>query len=133
MPILWLTWLRDPHFPLDAQQATYRAAAGPRMVAVLPDMGHSHQAGWKPPESYAFATAIVATGKPWAQAAVHDDDTRGSSSCVAARQECGAHPHHGLWLHRPAPLADLAREVRLPMVREFAFRQRSRAAPALLL
>ena len=45
MPILWLTWLRDPHFPLDAQQATYRAAAGPRMVAVLPDMGHSHQAG----------------------------------------------------------------------------------------
>jgi dienelactone hydrolase len=67
MPILWLTWLRDPHFPLDAQQATYRAAAGPRMVAVLSDMGHSHQAGWKPPESYAFARSIVETGKPWAR------------------------------------------------------------------
>jgi dienelactone hydrolase len=74
MPILWLTWLRDAHFPLDAQQTTYRAAAGPRMVAVLPGMGHSHQAGWKPPESYAFATSIVATGKPWAHQTMQDRD-----------------------------------------------------------
>jgi dienelactone hydrolase len=66
-PILWLTWLRDAHFPLDMQQATYRAAAGPRMVAVLPDMGHSHTAGWGPPDSYAFARAIVDGGAPWAR------------------------------------------------------------------
>jgi dienelactone hydrolase len=71
MPILWLTWLRDAHFPLDSQQASYRAAAGPRLVAVLPSMGHSHQAGWKPPDSYAFAEAIVASGKPWGRQTMH--------------------------------------------------------------
>ncbi len=65
MPMLWLTWLGDPHFPLDAQQGSYRAARGPRMVAVLPDMRHGHQAGWAPEDSYAFAKAIVETGKPW--------------------------------------------------------------------
>jgi dienelactone hydrolase len=67
MPILWLTWLRDAHFPIDAQQTTYRAAAGPRLVAVLPEMGHSHPAGWKPPDSYVFARSIVDAGTPWAR------------------------------------------------------------------
>jgi dienelactone hydrolase len=67
MPMLWLTWLRDAHFPLDAQQTTYRAAGGPRLVAVLPDMGHSHPAGWKPPDSYVFARSIVDDGRPWAR------------------------------------------------------------------
>lgn len=65
MPMLWLTWLGDQHFPLEAQQASYRAARGARMVAVLPDMRHGHQAGWAPEESYAFAKAVVQTGKPW--------------------------------------------------------------------
>jgi dienelactone hydrolase len=65
MPALWLTWLYDPHFPLDAQQATYRADAGPRMVSVIPDMKHSHGAGWKPEDSYAFADSVVQTGRPW--------------------------------------------------------------------
>ncbi|HEX3871193.1 MAG TPA: acetylxylan esterase, partial [Pirellulales bacterium] len=65
MPMLWLTWLHDKHFPLDAQQASYRAAKGRRMVAVLPEMGHSHPAGWDPEDSYAFAKSVVATGKPW--------------------------------------------------------------------
>ncbi len=65
MPVLWLTWLHDGHFPLDAQQASYRAAPGPRMVAVLPDMKHSHPAGWTPEDSYAFAESIVRDGKPW--------------------------------------------------------------------
>lgn len=65
MPILWFTWLHDEHFPLTAQSASYRAAPGPRMVAVLPDMKHSHPAGWSPPDSYAFAESVVRTGKPW--------------------------------------------------------------------
>jgi dienelactone hydrolase len=65
MPILWLTWLRDEHFPLTAQSASYRSAPGPRMVAVLPDMRHSHPAGWAPPDSYAFAEGVVRTGRPW--------------------------------------------------------------------
>ena len=67
MPLLWLTGPRDAHFPLDVQQASYRAAAGPRLIAVPFDMKHSHPAGWNPPDSYAFAHAVVATGRPWAR------------------------------------------------------------------
>jgi len=65
MPALWLTWLRDPHFALDAQMKTYRVARGERMVSVIPDMKHSHPAGWNPPDSYAFAEGVVRDGKPW--------------------------------------------------------------------
>lgn len=55
VPALWFTWLHDVHFPLTAQSASYRAAPGPRTIAVLPDMKHSHSRGWNPPDSYAFA------------------------------------------------------------------------------
>jgi dienelactone hydrolase len=95
MPILWLTWLRDPHFPLDAQQTTYRATAGPRMVAVLPDMGHSHQAGWKPPESYAFARSIVETGKPWARRTEEIFD----SGAVVVELECARPVKSAVLIH----------------------------------
>jgi dienelactone hydrolase len=67
MPLLWLTGPRDAHFPLDVQQASYRAAPGPRMVAVPFDMKHGHGPGWNPPDSYAFAKAVVETGRPWAR------------------------------------------------------------------
>ncbi len=67
MPLLWLTGPRDAHFPLDVQQASYRAAPGPRMVSIPYDMKHGHPAGWNPPDSYAFAKAVVATGRPWAR------------------------------------------------------------------
>ncbi len=67
MPLLWLTGPRDAHFPLDVQQASYRAAPGPRMVSIPFDMKHSHPAGWNPPDSYAFAKSIVETGRPWAR------------------------------------------------------------------
>jgi dienelactone hydrolase len=65
MPVFWFTWLHDIHFPLTSQSASYRAARGPRMVAVLPDMKHSHPAGWNPPDSYAFAESVVRAGRPW--------------------------------------------------------------------
>ena len=67
MPLLWITGPRDAHFPLEVQQASYRAAAGPRLVCVPFDMKHSHPAGWNPPDSYAFAKAVVETGRPWAR------------------------------------------------------------------
>jgi len=65
MPVLWLSWPGDEHFPLDCQSACYRAARGPRMVVLLPGMRHSHPAGWNPPDSYVFAESIVRNGKPW--------------------------------------------------------------------
>lgn len=64
-PVLWLSWPGDAAFPLDCQAACYRSAPGPRMVSLIPGMGHSHRAGWNPPDSYAFADSVVNSGEPW--------------------------------------------------------------------
>jgi len=65
MPVLWLSWPQDAHFPLGCQAEHYRQTPGPRMISLVTKMGHSHPAGWNPPDSYAFAKSIVETGKPW--------------------------------------------------------------------
>jgi dienelactone hydrolase len=65
MPALWFSWPDDVHFPLTSQSASYRAAPGPHMVAILPGMKHGHPAAWNPPDSYAFAESVVRDGKPW--------------------------------------------------------------------
>ncbi len=67
MPTLWLSWTGDQHFPLDLQRGCYAAASGDHLVSLIPNMRHSHQAGWNPPDSYAFAKSIVQTGTPWCQ------------------------------------------------------------------
>jgi dienelactone hydrolase len=64
-PTLWLSWTGDQHFPLDSLRNCYHAQPGPHSVALLPNMRHSHAAGWNPPDSYAFADSIITTGKPW--------------------------------------------------------------------
>jgi dienelactone hydrolase len=114
MPILWLTWLRDSHFPLDAQQASYRAAAGPRMVAVLPDMRHGHSAGWNPPESYTFARSIVDTGRPWARlrgqeladgkASAEFENTRPTKAVWLIHTPDSGYTGRRRWLTTPAEL-----------------------------
>lgn len=65
MPTLWLSWPGDQHFPLDKQAACYRAMTGDTMVSLIPGMRHGHGAGWRPPDSYAFAEGIVREGSPW--------------------------------------------------------------------
>jgi len=65
MPALWFSWPEDKHFPLDCHAASYQAAPGPRMVSLIPKMGHGHGPPWTKPDSYAFAEAIVKDGKPW--------------------------------------------------------------------
>ncbi len=65
MPVLWLSWPQDAHFPLGCQAEHYRQTPGPRMVSLITKMGHSHPAGWNPPDSYAFAKSVVETGRPW--------------------------------------------------------------------
>ncbi|MFM9168023.1 MAG: acetylxylan esterase [Verrucomicrobiota bacterium] len=65
MPVLWLSWPQDAHFPLGCQAEHYRKTPGPRTVSLITKMGHSHPAGWNPPDSYAFAKSVVETGKPW--------------------------------------------------------------------
>ena len=66
-PTLWLSWPGDQHFPLDKQASCYRTVSGPYMVCLIPGMRHGHQAGMKPPDSYAFADSVVKEGKPWAR------------------------------------------------------------------
>ena len=65
IPVLWLTWPGDLHFPLDSVKNCYDKALGPHMVSMITGIKHSHGAGWNPPESYAFADSIVSSGKPW--------------------------------------------------------------------
>ncbi len=67
IPVLWLSWPEDQHFPMDCLAATYRAMPGPRMVSLIPKMGHGGGPSWTRPESYAFAESIVKTAKSWCQ------------------------------------------------------------------
>lgn len=67
MPVQWLSWPEDKHFPMDCQATCYRATAGQRMVTLIPGMKHGHGAGWRPQDSYAFAESIVEQGRPWAK------------------------------------------------------------------
>ena len=67
MPVLWLSWPGDKHFPMDALAASYRTATGPRLVSLIPGMKHGHAAAWRPAESYVFADSIVRQGKIWAR------------------------------------------------------------------
>ncbi len=65
MPVLWFSWPKDQHFPLDSQAACYRAASGPHLLTLIPNMEHSHSSAWNPPDSYAFAKSVVTDGTPW--------------------------------------------------------------------
>jgi dienelactone hydrolase len=86
LPVLWLSWPGDQHFPLDCQAASYRAAPGPRMVALIPGMNHSHPAGWNPPDSYAFAESVVRHGEPWLkQVSVEVDRTDAKVTFMSSR------------------------------------------------
>ena len=67
MPVQWLSWPGDKHFPMDALAASYRKAQGPRLVTLIPGMKHGHGAGWRPADSYAFADSIVREGAIWSQ------------------------------------------------------------------
>ena len=65
LPVLWLSWPQDQHFPMDCLAACYHAAPGPHLVTLIPGMGHGHGAGWNQPDSYAFAESVILDGKPW--------------------------------------------------------------------
>lgn len=67
MPVQWLSWPGDKHFPMDALAASYRTASGPRLVSLIPGMKHGHGAAWRPVDSYAFADSIVREGQIWSR------------------------------------------------------------------
>ena len=65
MPAQWFSWPQENNFSLDSQAATYQAGAGPRMVTLIPGMGHGHGAAWNRQDSYAFADSIISNASPW--------------------------------------------------------------------
>ena len=69
IPVLWLSWPEDQHFPMYCLAVTYRSMPAPRMVSLIPKMGHGGGPSWTRPESYAFAESIVETGGAWCMSA----------------------------------------------------------------
>jgi dienelactone hydrolase len=66
MPALWFSWPKENNFSHDSQGYTYHAATNsPRMVSLVPGMGHGHPPAWNRPESYDFADSIVDDGAGW--------------------------------------------------------------------
>jgi len=63
-PALWLTGLEENNFSHDSQASTYHQASGPKMVAVVPELGHGHAVAWERPEPYDFADSVLA-GEAW--------------------------------------------------------------------
>ncbi len=103
MPAFWFTDLTDVHFPLTSQSASYRAAPGERMVAVLPEMKHGHPAGWNPPDSYVFAESVVRDGHPWLlQTKLTPSKDRAVVEFSSTKTHCGSHSalHEGHRIYR---------------------------------
>ena len=65
MPVLWLSWTGDEHFPMDCLAASRAKVSGISTAALVPNMKHGHGPAWNRPESYAFAKSAVQDGKPW--------------------------------------------------------------------
>lgn len=67
IPSLWISYPQEKNFPMGQQATTYRGVTGDRMVTLIPNLGHSHPAGWRLADSYDFADSVLATGSPWAK------------------------------------------------------------------
>ncbi|RTE11251.1 alpha/beta hydrolase family protein [Paenibacillus whitsoniae] len=66
LPMLWVNWSHDPHFPLHLFSKSYEASRHSEhsVLSVQFNLGHSHSAGWKPLEIYRFADQIARAGQP---------------------------------------------------------------------
>ncbi|OZB95035.1 S9 family peptidase [Paenibacillus sp. XY044] len=78
MPMLWLTWSNDPHFPLLLFSKSFEASRHDErsMLSIHFGLGHSHANGWKRKEIYAFADQI-ALGKQTLTKLVHMEEEEG--------------------------------------------------------
>ena len=65
MPILWLSWPQDKHFPMDALTLSRNLkSTGDSMLCLIPEMGHGGKGGDRE-DSYTFAKNILQDGRPW--------------------------------------------------------------------
>ncbi len=67
MPVLWLSWPEDKHFPMEILKKSYDQCGSKNMVSLVPNMGHGHGPAWSRQESYAFAKAALENGKLWCE------------------------------------------------------------------
>ncbi|TXK83804.1 S9 family peptidase [Paenibacillus sp. N3.4] len=66
IPMLWVNWSHDPHFPLHLFSRSYQAAqrcVNQSSLSIHFGLRHSHKAGWKPQEIYVFADQITREGQ----------------------------------------------------------------------
>ena len=64
MPILWLSWPQDTHFPMDAVAlSSKKAAHSDSLLCLIPGMGHGNLTDR--PEWFAFADSVLKEGRPW--------------------------------------------------------------------
>ena len=67
MPVLWLSWPGDKHFPMEILRKSYDQCGSKNMVSLVPNMGHGHGPAWSRPESYAFAKSVLENGTIWCE------------------------------------------------------------------
>ncbi|UKS28672.1 acetylxylan esterase [Paenibacillus sp. HWE-109] len=70
IPMLWVNWSHDPHFPLHLFSKSFQAAKQgvyPSSLSIHFGLRHSHAAGWKPLEIYAFADHLTKGSEALAQ------------------------------------------------------------------
>lgn len=63
VPILWLNWAEDTAFDIHTNSKSYLHTQDHAVMAMRYSMGHSHDLGWLPPESYRFADGVLGRGK----------------------------------------------------------------------
>jgi len=64
MPFFWVSGPKDLHFPLESLQPSYYLTKGKRDLCLPVDMRHSHVAGWRPQEIYAYADVAFLGKEP---------------------------------------------------------------------
>lgn len=65
IPTLWLAWVHDSNFSINASTLSYRAMTHPYTVLCLKqNWKHSHPSGWAPAEIYRFADSVCCGKKP---------------------------------------------------------------------
>jgi len=62
-PILWLNWAEDTAFDIHTNSKSYMHTKEHAIMAMRYNMGHSHDLGWLPPESYRFADNVLGRGE----------------------------------------------------------------------
>lgn len=66
IPQFWLSWPGDLHFSLDCFAHCYRLGTAPKMMSLVPGLGHGHECSWRREEPYAFADSVISKeAKPW--------------------------------------------------------------------